>query len=192
MNKVKAEKWASSFLLVFALSAILFFDIKSFAQVKIIKTNYPKSIYSLAITPSLTPIQTPSLTPKLLPKPTIINNPTIIPIQTINTADYLLEKVNEYRKSLGLYEVKFDSNTCIFAAKRAQEVSSNFNHDGFKNLPYATYSIVTENIAMNQDYEDVINQWINSAVHAEIMRQDTPFVCIKSYGNYYAYEGWKP
>ncbi len=149
--------------------------------------------------PTSTPIPTP--TPTATPSPTPTKaKPTSTPAPTSSPSipDYLLNKVNDYRKSNGLPAVNSNSETCSFAATRAKEISTSFNHDGFTNrinnhtLPYASYHQITENIAMNSDYRGVVDQWINSPGHAENMKKDTPFVCIAKYGNYYAYEGWKP
>lgn len=170
------------------------------------------------VPPTLTPLVTikPTKTPTPSPRPTAkvlrfesypTSKPTHLPTSTpkINlspstnsTASLLLEKVNEYRKSQGLYEVKSDTYTCDFAQLRAKEISGNFNHDGFTNrvhnheLPYPSYSSIAENIAMTSDYTEVVPMWIDSAGHAENMRKDTPYVCIGVSGSYYAYEGWKP
>jgi uncharacterized protein YkwD len=109
-----------------------------------------------------------------------------------------MNAINVYRSSQGLSSVQADKNTCDFAATRAQEIVGNFNHDGFQNrinthtLPYPSYHMVTENIAMTSNYQDVVNMWINSPGHAANMRADTPYVCVAKSGNYYAYEGWKP
>jgi uncharacterized protein YkwD len=109
-----------------------------------------------------------------------------------------MNAINDYRKSQGLSAVKTDPYTCSFAKIRAQEITQGFNHDGFSNritshtLPYPTYHQVTENIAMTSDYKRVVTLWINSPGHAENMRRDTPYVCVESSGNYYAYEGWRP
>lgn len=178
------------------------------------KTSSNIPTVSPTLTPTLTlapiPTSTPSPTPTPSPKPTII--PTISNINTStnekpktndNTAkndvkSYIMNEVNEFRKSKGLYEVKTDTHTCDFAKARSHEITSNFNHEGFNNrissnsLPYPTFSSVTENIAMNSDYTDVVSKWITSFQHAENMQKDTPFVCVENEGNYYAYEGWKP
>lgn len=146
---------------------------------------------------------TPSFVPTVKPTLTAINTTavTAIPKQTVLTEDpitFMMNAINSYRKSRGLYEVKTDSNTCNFARTRAQEISTNFSHEGFynrinnKTLPYPSYSMVTENLALNDNYKNVVNAWINSPGHAANMEKDTPFVCVQSYGNYYAYEGWKP
>jgi uncharacterized protein YkwD len=111
---------------------------------------------------------------------------------------YIMGKINEYRASNGLSNVNVNTETCNFAKTRAGEIKSAFNHDGFrsridsKSLPYPSYSLVTENIAMTSNYKDVVNMWINSSGHAENMRKDTPFVCVEQDGNHFAYEGWKP
>lgn len=158
-----------------------------------------KSPYSKASpTPTLKPTDTP------MPTPTLKSTPT--PIQTLKTSlptsttasDYILSRINDYRKSNGLSPASSNGETCSFANTRAKEISTYFNHDGFTSrmndhtLPYPSYHEITENISMNSNYTDVVTQWINSPGHAENMRRDTPFICVVKYGNYYAYEGWKP
>jgi len=112
--------------------------------------------------------------------------------------DYILGKINEYRASQGISAAQPNAETCSFARTRAGEISSNFNHDSFtqkissNTLPYPSYSLVTENIAMTGNFMDAVNIWLNSGPHAENMRKDTPFICVEQNGNYFAYEGWKP
>lgn len=145
-----------------------------------------------------------------IPKPTIVfkntpiptqSNPTpnnSAPIQNNSPLDFIMNAINNYRKSSGLPSVSTDLYTCNFANTRAQEISSNFNHDGFTNrmnsktLPYPSYSYVTENLAMSSDYKNAVNMWINSSVHVANLRADTPYACVGINGNYYAYESWKP
>ncbi len=178
--------------ILLSFSLVIVQDIKSFGQIRAKIPSYPKAVF---LSPTPPPLPLPTLTPT----PTL--NPTPIPvekeqtqtqIQTISIKEFLLGEVNKYRQSLGLYAVSSDSYTCDFAKKRAEELSKNFNHDGFKNPPYPSYARVTENIAMNRNYKQVVNNWINSQRHAENMRADTPFVCIEKFEDYYAYEGWKP
>lgn len=144
-------------------------------------------------TPRINPL--PTTTPT--PKPTVKPNPTNTPGAT-NVQEFIMNKINEYRKAHNLTEVKTNQVTCDFARTRAREISANFSHKGFndrvssKTLPYSSYSLVTENLAMTSNYQNVVNMWINSPGHAENMRKDTPFVCVEQFGNYYAYEGWKP
>lgn len=153
-------------------------------------TVIPGSLFS--------PTPAPEVTQTSLLKPTVsaIENTSATTNKSVD--DYLLDKVNEYRASQGLPLVSSNSQTCNFASLRAWEISLSFNHDGFRQrldnntLPYPSYSVVTENIAMNFDYTKVVEKWILSKGHAENMRQDTPFVCIRSQGDYYAYVGWKP
>lgn len=158
---------------------------------------------------SPTPIQLPSITPIInlispTPQPTATPKPTQIPPSptpsnsNINVRDYLIQAINDYRQTKGLQLIAPDKYTCDFARVRAQEISINFNHDGFlsrannKTLPYPSYQQVTENIASTNDYKNVVSMWINSPGHAANMEKDTPYVCVESFGNYYAYEGWKP
>ena len=173
---------------------------------------FPSITFKYPVRPAFTPTPIrpttiPSPAPTTRIQPTIFLRPTAVPSITLtsspaNTGDiiqnYIMSGINSYRKSLGLSEVKTDSYSCSFARTRAQEISTAFNHDGFTNrvnsrtLPYPSYSLITENIAMNPDYKNVVGAWINSAPHAENMRRDTPYVCVEKYGNYYAYEGWRP
>lgn len=111
---------------------------------------------------------------------------------------FIMSEINKYRSEHGLGAVQTSAETCTFAAMRASEIVSNFSHDGFqsridsKTLPYTSWSSVTENIAMTTNYTEVVTMWANSPGHAENMRADTPFVCVRQSGNYYAYVGMKP
>ena len=110
----------------------------------------------------------------------------------------MLNAINAYRKQNALSAVQPDKYTCGFATVRAKEIVTNFSHDGFsqrlnlKTLPYPGYSLITENIAMTSNYQQVVNMWIASPGHALNMKKDTPYVCVAYSGNYYAYEGWRP
>lgn len=156
-----------------------------------------KNFPGMSTSPSMptSPMQTPS--PTL--RPTVA--PTATPAPSSGSVDvqaYIMNGINSYRARYGLLAVKTDSNTCNFANTRAKEISTSFNHNGFtsrlnsRTLPYPSYRAVTENIAMNSNYRNVVNSWINSPTHAANMRADTPYVCVEKYGNYYAYEGWRP
>lgn len=157
--------------------------------------------------PTPTPTDTPTPTPTKKPTPTPTKKPSPTPTKTVTPVteisgdpikNYIMQKINEYRSSQGLSAVKTDSYTCDFAKVRAEEISHNFNHDGFRSridshtLPYPSYHEVTENIAMTSDYKEVVTMWINSSGHAENMRRDTPLVCVEKFGNYYAYDAYRP
>lgn len=111
---------------------------------------------------------------------------------------YLLTAVNAYRLAQGIGSVQTNSQVCTFAALRAKEIAISFNHDGFNSrtnahtLPYSRWSRATENIAESPDYRQVVTLWTNSPGHAANMRDNTPFVCIRRFGNFYAYEGMRP
>lgn len=166
---------------------------------------------SINASPTSSPSSSSNPSPTATPKPTSSPSPSTSNTLTTNSAkDYIMSKINEYRASKGLSSVSTDSFTCDFAKVRAKEISTNFSHNGFssrinsKSLPYPGYHEVTENIAMTSDYQQavsgaessaykkVVTLWINSTGHAENMRRDTPFVCVENFGNYYAYEGWRP
>lgn len=188
---------------VFGVKAVV-----SKQQTKTVRiSNTPTSIPKPSNTP--TPTNSPTPTPTISPTQTPVPTPTptgtqetqgisVANVQEISHTGYILSKINEYRASKGTYAAVYNQETCSFARIRAGEISSNFNHDSFtqkissNSLPYPSYSLVTENIAMTSNYQDVVDIWINSAPHAENMAKDTPFICVEQNGNYYAYEGWKP
>jgi len=168
---------------------------------KIILTTASEPVYDITFevisTPTATVTPTPTVKPTSSPTPKPTSPPPPLTSGS-SVQDYLMQEINNYRRSQGLSEVKTDSYTCDFAAIRAQEISSAFNHDGFSNrlssktLPYPSYSVVIENLAKISDYQKVVTLWINSSGHAANMRKDTPFVCVAQNGNFFAYEGFKP
>ncbi|MBI4036913.1 CAP domain-containing protein [Candidatus Daviesbacteria bacterium] len=118
--------------------------------------------------------------------------------QTISVRDFLMTEINSFRKSKGLSPVSTDSYVCSFADIRAKEISSAFNHDGFNNrinnhtLPYPSYRNIVENLAQTSDFKNVVNMWINSSGHAQNLLADVIYGCVGNFGNFFAYEGWKP
>lgn len=139
--------------------------------------------------------------PTNTPQPTSRPTTTATPNAGANTDSvqaYIMQGINDYRKSKGLSTVKISSETCSFAKIRAKEISVSFNHDGFRSrinngtLPYSSWSSVTENLAMTSNYKNVVTMWINSPGHAANMQKNTPYVCVEQYGNYFAYEGMRP
>lgn len=158
-----------------------------------------------SINTQLTPIPTratPSTTPTRTVFPSKTPSPT--PAKTVSAVtldekiQFIMDAINDYRKSYGLPSVKTNKYTCDFAKIRAMEIASAFNHDGFREridkdtLPYPSYKLVSENLARTADYKRVVTLWINSSGHAANMRRDTNYVCVQAYGDYYVYEGWRP
>lgn len=148
--------------------------------------------------PAVTPTPVPTKVPELSPTPIVTVQPTATPTpvppptptQTPQKTSSIMEKINSYRASFGLSPVTEDPQTCAYAQLRANELVNKFNHAG-TDYPYA-YSEVTENIAMTTNPQEVVDLWINSPTHAENMRKNTPYVCVRNNGPYYAYEGWRP
>lgn len=182
---------------------------------KMTLTNLLRQQAGITVTPTKTtasiPTKTPTPTPRatsttqqLVKTPTPIKSgPTSAPAVVASAATndvtaYIMKEINDYRASQGLGSVQTSKETCDFASIRAQEITSNFSHDGFtqrrdsKSLPYASWTAITENIAMTSNYKDVVTMWKNSSGHAQNMRANTPYVCVMQSGNYYAYEGMKP
>lgn len=135
------------------------------------------------------------LTTSPTPTPTISQPPQTFSVS--GASAYILNGVNQYRASLGLSPVQASAQTCAFAAVRAKEISNGFNHNGFyervnnHTIPYSWWAHATENIAEAPNYQEVATLWKNSPEHAANMRDNTPYVCIEQYGNFYAYEGMR-
>ena len=74
-------------------------------------------------------------------------------IEVPDNATILMNKINSYRKENGLTSFSYNPTVCSFAALRAQELSTEFSHNGFRKridsntLPYSDYSSIGENIA---------------------------------------------
>lgn len=161
--------------------------------VKITATTAPTPTTQV-ITATATPTRVLTVTPTKTPI-----TPTPTTTSTAETVrDYIMNGINTYRKSLGLSSVQISDETCAFAKTRAKEITTDFSHTGFQNrinsnsIPYKSWTLITENLAMTSNYKDVVNMWINSPGHAANMQKDTPYVCVENSGNYYAYEGMRP
>lgn len=179
-----------------------------YTQIIVSKNNIamPKATPTIYIRPTGTQLAvSPTIKPVKPTKPVLPTKPEKQTVPATESADqsgdpmsFIMSEINKYRSSNGLSHVQTSDETCSFAATRASEIVANFSHDGFqsridsKTLPYASWSSVTENIAMTSKYTEVVSMWINSPGHAANMRQDTPFVCVHQSGNYYAYVGMKP
>lgn len=157
---------------------------------------HSKKVYTPERTSSPSPFITGET--KKTANPSTILSPTQIPPETNTEQSLIISQINAYRKSLGLPAVKENNATCDFAKIRADEIVASFNHDGFsqridaKNLPYTSWSTVVENIAMNTNANDVVSLWIKSPPHAENMRENTTYVCVRNTGSHFAYEGMTP
>lgn len=185
------------FPFLYSLTLFVFKDpspSKNSSRVLSAKTT-KKTYMRISISPSES---TPSATPTPTSLRTIPAKQRLTPNPSFSPTDYILEEINRYRAQKGLSRVSSNSETCSFAKTRADEISHNFTHDGFnkrvtdKNLPYPSYQEVTENIAYNTSYADVVPRWIASPGHEENIRENTPFICIARSGDYYAFEGWRP
>lgn len=110
---------------------------------------------------------------------------------------YIMKQINAYRTSNNLSPVQVSEETCNFAKIRAQEIATNYSHDGFNariengTVPYEYWTKVTENIARAPSYKQVFSLWEHSPPHAANMRADTPYVCVIQNGKYFAYVGMK-
>lgn len=151
-------------------------------------------------TPTISPKPTVTKAPSSTPSPMRVSAQTITkaPVQTAPATGDLLTQVNNFRAGKGLAPFSAHSDVCFFANLRAQEITSNFSHDGFNNrvqsnsLPYKSYTSVAENIAMNPNSQNVVQSWIDSPGHNVNLSKDVPYACVVGVGNYYVFEAWRP
>jgi uncharacterized protein YkwD len=189
-------------------------------------SRFSKKEYRLAFTSATNIKQESSLAFNLLPKPddttTVTFNKDLIEksqsatkvlgaqdenkdAQSISTevivvaaAEDIFLQINSIRSDNNLPELVKDEIACSFANLRAQEISENFSHTGFRSrfdsgtLAYPSYSSAVENIAMNENPEVVFDSWMNSEGHKNNMLSDITKGCVGASGQYYTFEGWKP
>jgi uncharacterized protein YkwD len=106
----------------------------------------------------------------------------------------VLQDINAYRKSKGIPEAAKDPKTCQYADQRSKELLTDFSHAGFTKTAKQFYGtgFITENLAMNYTYEEVVREWSMSPTHNKMLLADTPYICVAKEGRYWAMEGWKP
>ncbi len=190
------------FLDLLLIGNILSYKNSEVLGVKIVKKVKPTPTIKVkrSPTPTISPKPTFTKTPTPSPSPIKVASQTVTkaPVQVAPATGDLLSQINNFRAGKGLAPLSSHSDVCFFANMRAQEIISNFNHDGFTNrinsnsLPYKSYSSVAENIAMNPNPNDVVSSWINSPGHNANMSKDVPYGCVVGVGNYYVFEAWKP
>src|SRR5579859_3084247 len=77
-------------------------------------SNFSAPIVTITPTNTTTPI--PTVTPTPMPNPTVTNSP-ILRLRITEVTDiqnYLLQAINQYRSSKGLFQVSMNSQTCDF------------------------------------------------------------------------------
>lgn len=134
------------------------------------------------------------------PVPVITPVPTPFPTDPpgFDREDYILGLINKLRTDRGLAGVSEKAELCDFADLRAKELAGAFNHAAFWKradsgvLPFGSYSKVLENIATTKDYRKVFTLWRNSQIHLANMTAEITYGCIGSYGNFYAFIGFRP
>ena len=94
--------------------------------------------------------------------------------------------INEYRMDYNLAPVVTNYITCDLATARAIEISKGFSHelflDRFGISPYYTNVLFGENLSRNYHTgEEIVNAWINSQRHKEILRAEFEYGCVVCY-----------
>ncbi len=92
--------------------------------------------------------------------------------------------INNYRQQNGLAELSVDDTITAAAKIRAAETAVNYSHTRPNGTPWYTVSdkIYGECLAEKyQKAEDVVNAWVNSQVHKELVMGDFAAVNVQVY-----------
>ena len=101
--------------------------------------------------------------------------------------------INSYRQMNGLPELRWSPALEECAAIRAEEASEYWSHSRPSGKPWYTVNskiMRGENLAMGYtSAEDIVNNWINSPAHNELLlADDFTYIAIAEYNGYYACE----
>lgn len=101
--------------------------------------------------------------------------------------------INSYRAMNGLSELKWSPALENCAKIRAEEAYDNWSHTRPNGKPWYTVNpriMRGENLAMGfTSAEDIVNNWIDSPAHNELLlADDFTYIAIAEYNGYYACE----
>lgn len=101
--------------------------------------------------------------------------------------------INSYRQMNGLPDLRWSPALEECAETRAEEASECWSHKRPSGKPWYTVNpriMRGENLAMGfTSAEDIVNSWINSPAHNELLlADDFTYVAIAEYNGYYACE----
>lgn len=100
-------------------------------------------------------------------------------------ADELLKLVQDWRISQGLPEYKVSEELCQIANVRINEIQSDFSHERFISRYKNRTTSISENLGKDAYTEDsLLNAWIDSASHLEILKMNYSKSCISTSGTY--------
>jgi uncharacterized protein YkwD len=88
--------------------------------------------------------------------------------------------IQVWRVRNGLSPYIKDDRLCEFADSRIYQLSTDWSHDGFyADTEYVKdFAEYGENLARNDATKDVLNAWLNSAPHKELLRSDFKYGCL--------------
>lgn len=120
----------------------------------------------------------------------------IIPQATIEPEPIIIEKaelttiVNEWAMKEKGYTYKELPELCDVAALRLNQIQRDFSHKGFEESYLQFYKIIKayrmgENLSKNiMNEEMVLEAWLNSPLHREVLDDSYTHMCIETDGNY--------
>jgi uncharacterized protein YkwD len=107
-------------------------------------------------------------------------------------AKEITAEVNNYRRNKGMNILVEDPVVCDLAIVRSIEAEKEFNHNKFlERFEYGTYKRFMKPASMGENMsenyrtgKEVLDAWINSPKHKEILEKETDYGCVSCY-NYY-------
>ena len=107
--------------------------------------------------------------------------------------DEHLEKINNYRIANRLQPIVSEDSTCKYAQTRLIETKTDWSHSKFlterSNRLGGTW---VENLARTANETNVLDAWINSPTHKQMLLADIKYGCIANQDGYWVFIGWKP
>ena len=163
-------------------------------------TPAPSPLPTNTSAPAASPTNKPDPT-KTPPTPTLQNEPLptsasvrIIPTSSGVSRQSLQDATNAYRAAAGKNALSLRDDLCELAGTRAREISSSFDHGGFRSrvdsgeLKALNYKGVAENIWHGSgDAARIVKDWSDSSGHNKNLLEDWQWGCGAHVDGYAAY-----
>lgn len=109
-------------------------------------------------------------------------------VNKLTYEDNLFIKVQGWRRLSGRKEYVLNSHLCGRAEERTIEIKTDWSHDGFYKLTSQdkTFLFNGENLSEGYEFpEEVLEGWLNSPVHRDILERDYTDACIRCTSDFF-------
>ena len=93
--------------------------------------------------------------------------------------------VNDWKEKESGYRYTSDERLCEQASIRANQIKSDWSHNGFDEVPFFDFKTVGENLAAESNSNnDILTLWLTSPTHKENLDENFTHSCIRCEDNY--------